>query len=117
MLFLHNDKTVMVNTRGSEDTDELKEIVSSAIVTVSQAEQLTSGQDLSEMMDPNADVTQTVNATNAAEVTQCSSLPEESAHVPHISTINVDEVRSLIDDNCMSGMTPQMHNGKFPLHL
>ena len=114
MLFLHNDKTVMVNTRGSEDTDELKEILSSAIVTVSQVEQLTGGQDLSETVDPNANLMQTVNPTDAAEVTQCSSLPEESVHVPHVSTINVDEVRNLIDDNCTSGMTPQMHDGKFP---
>ena len=104
----------MVNTRGSEDTEELKEILSSAIVTVSQVEQVTGGQDLSETVDPNANFMQTVNPTDAAEVTQCSSLPEESAHVPHVSTNNVDEVRNLIDDNCTSDMTPQMHDGKFP---
>ena len=73
----------------------------------------------------NRELSQTIDPNKDAEVTQHASLPSESVHMSNMqseqqsSTINVNQFWNVVDKTCSSDMqlTPEMHQGKFPLYL
>lgn len=99
-LFIHDNKMIMVNTRGSENTDELKHLILTAISVVSQSEQMTCTQTQkginSEIVD---DFSETIDSNFSDTITQKSQCTRDlSETIDHNLETN-REFSQTIDPN------------------